>query len=193
VRDVPRSTAIDPFTLTLPSIGPATPRSDGRPHAGDEFGQHHITHAPVTALAKPIEGLSCSVLARFSCGMATRVAPSTLSSAGRARRTGASTEVDAPGPWLRLRTLPKHARLHRAGLLKRPIGYWVPSRYVRAIGLLQGLLTLVAELTGSCLSHSATLAKPTGRALLARLWSGLQVLLQVAHLTRIEIAHRPAN
>jgi len=54
--------------------------------------------------------------------MATRVAPSTLSSAGRARRTGASTEVDAPGPWLRLRTLPKHARLHRAGLRKRPIG-----------------------------------------------------------------------
>src|SRR5262249_18771657 len=54
---------------TLPSIGPATPRSDGRPHARDEFGQHHITHAPVTALAKPIEGLSCSVLACFSCGI----------------------------------------------------------------------------------------------------------------------------
>ena len=111
MRDVPRSTAIDPFTLTLPSIGPATPRSDGRPHAGDEFGQHHITHAPVTALAKPIEGLSCSVLARFSCGMATRVAPSTLSSAGRARRTGALTEVDAPGPW---RTLAQVTHLAEA-------------------------------------------------------------------------------
>src|SRR5215813_10924332 len=117
----PRSTAIGQFTLTLPSIGPATPPNDGRPHARDEFGQHHITHAPVTALAKPIEGLSCSVLARFS-GMATRVAPSTLSSAGRARRMGASTEVDVPGPCLRLRTLPKHARLHRVGLLKRPFG-----------------------------------------------------------------------
>ena len=74
-----------------------------------------------------------------------------------------------------------------------PLGRGVPSRYARAIGLLQGLLMLVAELTGSCLSHSATLAKPTGRALLARLWSGLQVLLQVAHLTRIEIGYRPAN
>src|SRR5262249_60630240 len=102
----PRSTAIGQFTLTLPSIGPATPRSDGRPHARDEFGQHHITHAPVTALAKPIEGLSCSVLTCFRVGLATRVAPYTLSSAGRAHMRGASTEVDGTDHWPSVQTSP---------------------------------------------------------------------------------------
>src|SRR5215831_10826769 len=93
---------------TLPSIGPATVRSDGRPHASDEFGQHHITHAPVTALAKPIEGLSRSALARFSCGRRSALPFHPELSRPKLGPTRAST-MDAPGPWLRLRTVPKPA------------------------------------------------------------------------------------
>src|SRR5215467_12478447 len=96
------------LTSTGPPIGPATVRSDGRPHASDEFGQHHITHAPVTALAKPIEGLSRSALARFSCGRRSALPFHPELSRPKLGPTRAST-MDAPGPWLRLRTVPKPA------------------------------------------------------------------------------------